>query len=46
VKNGLENLPNHDNLFLGGFVSPWTHPSPAVYDPETFYWDKPEDHQL
>jgi peptide/nickel transport system substrate-binding protein len=46
VKNGLKNVPNRDNLFLGGFVSPWTHPSPAVYDPESFFWDEPADHAL
>jgi len=30
---------------LGGFVNPWIIPSPAVYDPETWYWDNPDAHQ-
>jgi hypothetical protein len=31
-------------LALGGFVSPWIHPTPAIYDPETYYWENPEEH--
>ncbi len=46
VKNGLKNVPTRDNLALGGMTNPWGHPTPAVYDPESFFWDAPEDHQL
>lgn len=47
VKKGLLNVPTRDDLLkegLGGFVNPWIIPSPAVYDPETWYWDNPEAH--
>jgi len=46
VKNGLKNVPTRDNLALGGMTNPWGHPTPAVYDLESFFWDAPEDHQL
>jgi peptide/nickel transport system substrate-binding protein len=45
VKKGLMNVPKRDDLALGGFVNPWIHPTPAVYDPETWYWDNPAAHQ-
>ncbi|MGI8916850.1 MAG: ABC transporter substrate-binding protein [Chloroflexota bacterium] len=49
VKTGLKNVPSHDDLgpkngYQGGFVNPWVIPSPAVYDPETYYWDDPTKH--
>lgn len=47
VKKGLMNVPTRDDLLkegLGGFVNPWIIPSPAVYDPETWYWDNPDAH--
>ncbi|SDS52029.1 peptide/nickel transport system substrate-binding protein [Microlunatus soli] len=44
IKNGLQNVPRHENLALGGFVNPWIHPTPAVYDPECYFWDKPDEH--
>jgi peptide/nickel transport system substrate-binding protein len=47
VKKGLMNVPTKDDLLaegLGGFVGPWIIPSPAVYDPETWYWDDPAAH--
>jgi peptide/nickel transport system substrate-binding protein len=49
VKQGLMNVPTKDDLgpkngYQGGFVNPWIIPSPAVYDPETYYWDKPDQH--
>lgn len=47
VKKGLMNVPTKDDLLkegLGGFVNPWIIPSPAVYDPETWYWDDPSAH--
>ncbi|MBI3973088.1 MAG: ABC transporter substrate-binding protein [Chloroflexi bacterium] len=42
---GLRNVPKRDDLALHGFVNPWIHPTPAVYDPETWYWDNPAAHQ-
>jgi len=45
-KVGLKNVPSRDNLFLGGMTNPWGHPTPAVYDIETFFWDKPADHTI
>jgi peptide/nickel transport system substrate-binding protein len=44
VKKGLNNVPKRDDLALGGLVNPWIHPTPAVYDPETYYWDNPAAH--
>jgi peptide/nickel transport system substrate-binding protein len=44
VKKDLKNVPTHDDLATGGFVDFWAHPTPAVYDPEAFYWDNPEQH--
>ncbi|MEJ7654720.1 MAG: ABC transporter substrate-binding protein [Chloroflexia bacterium] len=44
VKQGLMNVPRREDLALGGFVNPWSLPSPAVYDPETYYWDNPAEH--
>ena len=43
-KQDLRNVPTHDNLALGGLTNPWGHPTPAVYDPECFYWDDPGKH--
>jgi peptide/nickel transport system substrate-binding protein len=44
VRDGLKNVPTRENLALGGWVNPWILPSPAVYDPETYFWDKPDEH--
>jgi peptide/nickel transport system substrate-binding protein len=44
VKNGLRNVPARENLGQNGLVNDWELPCPAVYDPEVYYWDKPEDH--
>jgi peptide/nickel transport system substrate-binding protein len=44
VKKGLRNVPRKENLTLGGLVNPWGHPTPAVYDPETYFWDNPDQH--
>ncbi len=47
TKEGLKNVPTRENLkkyALGGWVNPWILPSPAVYDPETYYWENPEQH--
>ncbi len=51
VKNGLKNVPSRDDLgpkngYQYGFVNPWIIPSPAVYDPETYYWDNPDQHNI
>jgi peptide/nickel transport system substrate-binding protein len=45
VRKGLMNVPKRDDLTLGGMVGPWIHPTPAVYDPESWYWDDPAAHQ-
>ena len=45
VKRGLMNVPRREDLTLHGFTNPWHHPTPAVYDPETWYWDNPQEHQ-
>jgi len=45
VKSGLTNVPKKEDLALGGFTDPWIHPTPAVYDPETWFWDNPDEHK-
>jgi peptide/nickel transport system substrate-binding protein len=40
----LKNVPAKENLTQGGLVGPWQHPSPAVYDPEAYFWTNPEAH--
>ncbi len=45
-KTDLKNVPSKDNLALGGFVNPWIHPTPAVYDTEAYYWDNPDQHKV
>ena len=45
AKKELKNVPRKENLALGGFANPWIHPTPAVYDPETYYWDNPDQHK-
>jgi peptide/nickel transport system substrate-binding protein len=44
LHNDLRNVPTRENLALGGFTNPWILPSPAIYDPETYFWDNPEKH--
>ncbi len=44
IHDDMKNVPTKDNLALGGFAAPWIHPSPAVYDPETWYWENPTEH--
>jgi peptide/nickel transport system substrate-binding protein len=44
VNKGLRNVPQRDDLALKGFVNPWIHPTPAVYDSESWYWDNPAAH--
>jgi peptide/nickel transport system substrate-binding protein len=43
-KKDLKNIPDKPNLALGGFANPWIHPTPAVYDPETYFWEDPTKH--
>jgi peptide/nickel transport system substrate-binding protein len=40
----LRNVPRKENLALGGWTNPWFLPSPAAYDPETFFWPNPDSH--
>ena len=40
----LKNVPAKENLAQGGFTAPWIIPCPAVYDPEAYYWDNPDQH--
>jgi peptide/nickel transport system substrate-binding protein len=44
VHDDMKNVPRKENLALGGFAAPWIHPTPAVYDPETWYWENPDQH--
>ena len=44
VREGMNNVPAQENLTLGGFTVPAIHPTPAVYDPESWYWENPEEH--
>ena len=46
TRKELHNVPKKENLALGGWVNPWILPSPAVYDPELYFWDKPEEHKV
>ena len=40
----LKNVPRREDLAQNGWVNPWIHPTPAVYDPEAYYWENPEAH--
>ncbi|WP_460522545.1 ABC transporter substrate-binding protein [Flindersiella endophytica] len=44
VHTDMKNVPKQEELAMGGFAAPWIHPSPAVYDPETWYWENPDQH--
>ena len=44
IKTDLKNVPRREDLQLHGYVEPWIHPTPAVYDPESWYWVTPEAH--
>ena len=44
AKSDLQNVPRRENLALGGYVNPWIHPTPAVYDPECWFWADPAQH--
>jgi peptide/nickel transport system substrate-binding protein len=48
VKEGLMNVPTGDDLKawgLGGFVNPWIHPTPAVYEPGAWFFSNPDEHK-
>lgn len=50
-KTGLKNVPTREDLspkngYQYGFTGPWVIPSPAVYEPETYYWEDPSQHQV
>lgn len=45
AKDGLKNVPKRADLALGGFTGPWIIPAPAVYDPEAYFWDNPDQHK-
>ena len=40
----LANVPKGSNLKAGGSVNSWIHPTPAVYDPESYFWRSPKEH--
>lgn len=42
----VRNIPRRENLALGGWTNPWFLPAPATYDPETYYWDNPDEHAI
>jgi peptide/nickel transport system substrate-binding protein len=44
VHEDMRNVPRQEELVLNGFVNTWIHPTPAVYDPEAYYWENPEEH--
>jgi peptide/nickel transport system substrate-binding protein len=44
VREDLKNVPKREELYLGGFVNPWLHPTPGVYSPEIWYFDDPSAH--
>ncbi|MGI8870651.1 MAG: hypothetical protein ACR2F6_17845 [Mycobacteriales bacterium] len=44
VRENLMNVPVREALAQGGFVNPWIHPVPVLYDPETWYWKDPASH--
>ena len=44
IKTDLRNVPRKEDLAQGGVAEPWIHPTPAVYDPEAYFWDNPDQH--
>ncbi len=44
VSYDLRNVPYREDLKLGGFGNPWIHPTPAVYNPEMWYYENPDKH--
>ncbi|MFD2082232.1 peptide/nickel transport system substrate-binding protein [Actinopolymorpha cephalotaxi] len=46
VHADMKNVPARNELAMGGFAAPWIHPTPAVYDPETWFWTNPDQHTI
>jgi peptide/nickel transport system substrate-binding protein len=44
VSKDMRNVPTRDDLVTGGFGNPWILPHPAVWNPEIFYYENPEEH--
>jgi peptide/nickel transport system substrate-binding protein len=44
VHEDMRNVPLRDELAQHGWVNTWIHPTPAVYDPEAYFWENPEQH--
>ena len=40
----LANVPEAKNLSLSGNANPWENPTPAMYNPECWYWTNPDQH--
>lgn len=40
----MRNVPTRDDLAQHGFTNPWTMACPAVYDPEAYYFENPDQH--
>jgi peptide/nickel transport system substrate-binding protein len=45
VHKDMRNVPKREDLAQHGWVNTWIHPTPAVYDPEAYYWENPEAHK-
>ena len=43
-KKDLQGVPTRAQLALGGMVNTWAHPTPAVYDPEAYFWTDAASH--
>ncbi|NLA57576.1 MAG: ABC transporter substrate-binding protein [Firmicutes bacterium] len=39
VNEKMRNVPDHDDLALGGFVNPWIMVYPAITHPATYFFD-------
>lgn len=39
AKNNMRNVPDGDDLALGGFVNPWIMVYPAITNTETYYYE-------
>jgi len=44
VNKDMRNVPTREDLATGGFGNPWITPHPAIWNPEIFYYENPEDH--
>lgn len=39
-------VANYPSLALHGATNTWSYPTPAVDDPETFFWSDPAGHPM